>query len=387
MIQKAIDETHTVGGGTVRLEAGKAVCGSLELKSGVELFLAHGSELTAADEPALFPPLADHDPSITANSKAGALIQAKGAKDIAVTGTGVIRGGGKKDQKPDWKTAQNLFRPGMVYLESCQGVRFENISLLESRWWTMHLRRCEKIWIRGITMDSNWPNSDGIDPDGCRDMIISDCHLVCGDDCIVAKSTNGDDCENLVVTNCLLETNFAALKLGTESFGVFRNITLTNCVCRSHVGFGIYMKDDGLVENIQVSGLVLDCFSEYPILLDAMPRYYDSGKPAGRIRNVRVSNCTIKSAGRVWVEGDRPGAVSNITLQGIDWTLTGRLPEKPSPKPTGTVRIKIDPNRPPYEENRSQIIARHVENLRVGDWSLSGADADQRSKPLVAKVE
>ena len=386
-LQKAIDETHQKGGGTVCLKAGKAVCGSLELRSGVELCLAHGSELTASGDPALFPPLADHDPSITANSKAGALIQAKGADNIALTGTGRIRGGGEAQNKPDWKTAQDLFRPGMVYLEDCEGVRFENISLLESRWWTMHLRRCRKIRVRGVTMNSTWPNSDGIDPDGCRDILISDCHLICGDDCIVVKSTNGDNCENMVVTNCLLETSCAALKVGTESFGAFRNITLSNCVCRSHVGVGIYLKDGGLAENIQASNLVLDCYSAYPILMDAMPRYYDSGKPAGHIRNIRVSNCTVRSGGRVWIEGDRPGAVTNISLHGIDWTLTEPLPEKPLPKPAGSARITIDPDRPAFEENRSHIIARQVENLKVGDWSLSGADADQRQNPLVAEVK
>ena len=293
-IQAAVNAAHAAGGGTVVLAPGVHRCGSIELKSGVELHLAHGSRLVAENDSALSPVLVDHDPKLTANKACGALLQARGAKDVAVTGTGTLDGGGAWKTAPDWLSAQSIFRPAMAYLEECEGMRIEGVSFVGAKWWCLHLRRCRHVRIHAVRMCHNWPNSDGIDPDGCRDVLISDCDLICGDDCIVAKSTQGDECENFVITNCLLATPCACFKLGTESRGAFRNITLSNCVLRGDVGFALYMKDGGLMENIHGSQLLFATDSAYPILIDAMPRDYRSGKAAGTIRNVRLGPCGVR---------------------------------------------------------------------------------------------
>jgi hypothetical protein len=360
------------------LGAGIHSCGSLELKSGVELYLAHGSRLLAADDPALYPPLVDHDASLTANKGHGALLQAKDGADIAISGSGTVDGGGDWEAAPDWLTAQAMFRPATLYFEGCQQVRIEGVRFVGAKWWCLHLRRCEQVRVRGVCMRHKWPNSDGIDPDGCRDVIISDCDFLCGDDCIVAKSTQGDDCDGLVVTNCILRTSCAAFKLGTESRGSFRNICISNCVLRGDVGFALYMKDGGTMENIQGLNLSFDGDSAYPILIDAMPRDYRSGAPAGSIRNMRLSQCSVRGSGRVWVEGPADGGVENIRLTDIDWVLTAPLVAQPQPKPLGSARVVVDPRRPAYHEARAQILAVHVCNLTVSGWSISGADARQR---------
>ncbi|HHT36025.1 MAG TPA: glycoside hydrolase family 28 protein, partial [Firmicutes bacterium] len=93
-------------------------------------------------------------------------------------------------------------------------------------------------------------NTDGIDPDGCRNVTISDCKITTGDDSIVIKSTEGDLSENITVTNCILSSRHAALKLGTEAIGDVKNITFSNCVIRSNVGLALYMKDGSNYENI-----------------------------------------------------------------------------------------------------------------------------------------
>jgi len=63
-------------------------------------------------------------------------------------------------------------------------------------------------------------NSDGIDPDHCKNVRISNCHIECGDDCIVLKNS-GDykkygDCENITIKGCTLISTSAALIFGTE---------------------------------------------------------------------------------------------------------------------------------------------------------------------------
>jgi hypothetical protein len=373
--QSLLDQAAEAGGGRVEIPPGVHVCGSLELKSGVELHLCQGARLRAAEDPALFPARIHYEASRTANEKCGALLFARNAEEVAVTGFGTLDGGGDWDACPDWKSAQSIFRPAVGFFEGCSGLRIEGVRIIGAKWWTLHLLRCEDTMIRGIRMRSNWPNSDGIDPDGCRRMIISDCHLICGDDCIVLKSTAGDTCEDICVSNCVLETPKACLKIGTESLGLFRNISMANCVLKGDVALGLYMKDGGLIENVQAANLLADVTSDYPFLIDAMPRDYRENIPAGTIRNVSIRSCQVRSQGRIWVEGTADQPLENISLVDIAWDATGPIPEAPEPKPTGSARVIIDPERPKYEAQPSHIVAVQVKDLHVKGVRLHGQDA------------
>ncbi len=376
-IQKQIDTLSGQGGGTLLVPPGTWTCGSLRLRSGLEIHLEAGAVLQASTDESLYPPVGDHDPAITANAHLRSFFWACGEEHLSIRGPGRIDGGGTPESCPDWQTAQDMFRPALFYLQDCTGLRFTGCELVNSKWWCLHLRRCEEIQIRGVMMKHTWPNSDGIDPDGCRNLIISDCHLRCGDDCIVFKSTQGDDLENAVVTNCILETRHACFKLGTESFGVFRNITVSNCVMKGHVAFGLYMKDGGLMENIRGMNLVVDTTSEWPILLDAMARYYDEGKPAGQIRNVCLSDCSFTGEGRIWLEGTEDQPLEAIRLQNLDWHVNGPVPSPATTKPTGSARTRSDPSRPAYEQEDAHILAINCPGVQIEGVRLSGTGKDR----------
>lgn len=376
-LQQEIDTLGHAGGGQLTIPPGLWECGSLRLRSGVEIHLAPGATLKAADDPTLFDPVGEHDPAITANAKLRAFLWARDEVDIAIRGPGRLDGGGTPETRPDWTLAQDLFRPALCYLQDCRRIRVEDADLVHSKWWCLHLRRCDHVQVRGVRMDHSWPNSDGIDPDGCRNVLISDCTLKCGDDCIVFKSTQGDPNENAVISNCILETHHACFKLGTESFGAFRNITLSNCVMRGHVAFGLYMKDGGLMENIRAMNLVIDTTSEWPLLIDAMARYHDADRPAGTIRNVALADCTFTGPGRVWLEGPADTPLQNIRLRNIDWNVTGPVPSPPKTKPTGSARTRIQPDRPDYAADPAHILAIRAPDLRVEGLHLSGPDAER----------
>lgn len=375
--QTLIDRAAARGGGRVEVPPGLHVCGSLELKSGVELHLNSGAVLKATENCALFPPLARHGANGSVNDHCSALLFARRAQEVAISGFGTIDGGGDWEACPDWKSAQEIFRPAIGFFSDCAGLRLEGVRVVGSKWWTFHLLRCYETVIRGIRMRSNWPNSDGIDPDGCHRMIISDCHLVCGDDCIVLKSTKGDTCQDICVNNCVLETPKACLKIGTETLGAFRNISLANCVLKGDVAFGLYMKDGGVIENVQAVNLLVDSTSDYPFLIDAMPRDYRKGLPPGAIRNIALRGCQVRGPGRIWLEGTQQQPLENITLSDIQWEVTGPIPEHPRPKPLGSARVVVDPHRPAYEVQRTHLIAVEVKDLRVREFYLYGQDAQR----------
>ena len=74
--------------------------------------------------------------------------------------------------------------------------------ILYSDAWTVHLYRCDNVLIDGITIRNNYfrTNSDGIDPVSSKNVRISNCHIMAGDDCIVLKTREGHPCENVVVS-------------------------------------------------------------------------------------------------------------------------------------------------------------------------------------------
>jgi len=243
--QAAIDQCHAQGGGRVTVPAGGYLCAGVVLKSGVELHLERNAtilgSLVAEDYAHVQERLGESARvSGLANENGGAVILADGARDISITGLGKIdgqaHGPAPRDPRPD-------FRGKSVHFRNCENVLVEGVTLQYADSWCLHLERCERVFVRGVTIfnDIARINSDGIDPDSCTDVIISDCHIVAGDDCIVIKALKDLPAEYITVTNCVLETSCAGLKLGTESVGDIRHVTFSNCVIKGcRAGIALY---------------------------------------------------------------------------------------------------------------------------------------------------
>ena len=81
-------------------------------------------------------------------------------------------------------------RPRMINLYRCKNVLISGLTVLNSPSWNLHPVLCDNVIIDGVTIRSpdDSPNTDGIDPDSCRNMRISNCYISVGDDCITIKS-------------------------------------------------------------------------------------------------------------------------------------------------------------------------------------------------------
>ena len=123
-----------------------------------------------------------------------ALIVNPGYDNMSVTGSGTI---GKRP-------AQCLFMRGAKNL-TVSGIR-----VIDAPCWTLTFSECENVKLTGLTIDTdlNIPNDDGIHISACKGVIISDCHITSGDDCIALSCiTNWDrPCEDIVITNCGLKS-------------------------------------------------------------------------------------------------------------------------------------------------------------------------------------
>lgn len=268
-IQQAIDECFAQGGGQVVVPSGRFLTGGLRLRSNVELHLSAGSVLSFSTDPADYQVITARWEGVKQEVYA-ACIYAEDAENIAVTGFGTLEGNGA-----DW---WHLFRnhpedlayprPTLVSFQRCENVTLRDFRCLNSPSWTIHPLLSENITIDSLKIKNpaDSPNTDGIDPESCKNVRISNCHIDVGDDCIAVKAgTEGTkervSCENLTITNCTMVHGHGGVVLGSEMSGDIRNVTISNCVFQE-TDRGIRLKSrrgrGGTVEDIRVTNIVMD---------------------------------------------------------------------------------------------------------------------------------
>ena len=313
-IQAAIDEAAAVGGGIVRIAPGVHRTGSLRLRSFVELHLESGARLEFVPDPSLYPvidaswegaPAKIHQPCIFADGEEG----------VAVTGLSTIDGGGEFW----WNTVRageelGGARPTLISFRHSTRVTIRDVVLENSPAWTVHPYRCDDVRISGVRIKNpaDSPNTDGIDPESCRNVRIIDCHIDVGDDCIAIKagteasSADPAPCENVVIAGCTMLAGHGGVVIGSEMSGGVRGVVISDCVFDG-TDRGVRLKTrrgrGGIVEDLRISNIVMRnvavpfvfnpfyfCGPEgkLPRVSDRNPLPVDAGTP--RIRRVFISN-------------------------------------------------------------------------------------------------
>ncbi len=329
-IQKSINYCFERGGGEICIPNGTFYVGALFLRDNVSINLLPGAILKASG---------NKEDYIVNGELQKALLNAFDSKNISVYGNGKIDGNcieyqdiiTKLDQKEVHISGKKDFRPKMVYFENCIELSFLNIFIENAPFWTMHFLGCEDVIIDSIRIKNplNLANSDGIDPDHCKNFRISNCHIECADDCIVMKNTYGGlkygACENITISNCTLISTSAGVKIGTESYSDFKNIVVSNCtISRSNRGLAIQLRDNGNVENILYNNITIETRRFYsrwwgkaePIYVTVNKRYEDS--ELGSLKNIYFNNISCKGENGIFIRGVEDNIIKNINLSNIN---------------------------------------------------------------------
>ena len=269
-IGKLIDQVEAAGGGTIYFPAGQYVTGTITLKSNMTLYLDAGAVLLASDIRSEYPFIDDKlIPGWDGVTK-GAIITAFHAENIAVMGRGKIDGRGYNwwHKSTDGTTRDG--RPRTLQFFSCENIRIDGITIVNSPMWTIHPVCCNNITVHGVTIQNPWdsPNTDGINPESCSNVHISNCHIDVGDDCITIKSGTQNDnyqrkkpCENITISNCTMDNGHGGVVIGSEMSGGVKNVVISNCVfCGTDRGIRIKTrrKRGGTVEDIRVTNIVMN---------------------------------------------------------------------------------------------------------------------------------
>src|SRR5215831_867746 len=339
-LQKAIDACGKAGGGQVYIPPGEYTSAQLHLRSGVRLYVEAGATIYATLDSRQYD-----------DAKKAALIYGEDLHDIALEGAGTLDGQASYEwhlntitdhyilpnQRQMEAAGKPLMRsfpvsygketvyPRMVLLLRCTDVRIAGLKFLRSRSWTINPYACRRLVIDGVYIYSSQKEAvwaDGIDPDGCQDVHISNSTIETGDDAIVFYSSGiwgpALPTENVTVTNCRLSSSSSALKFCDGNRNAVRRVAVDNVVItNSNRGLAFMVFDGGVVEDVVISNVTIEThrFDWFwwgdgdPIHFNIKRRSEIDGvkregeRRAGIIRNVTLRNILAHGEGTSFIEG------------------------------------------------------------------------------------
>lgn len=345
-INLAISACSNVGGGKVIVPEGFWLTGAIELKSGVNLVLEKNAVLQFVFQPELYPIVKTRWEGLDCWNLSPCVYAFK-ARNVAITGQGVIDGGGTNETwwkwcgaaKYGWKEGvisqrngsrarllqmaedgvpadqrrfgpEDGLRPQLINFNQCDGVLIEDVTLLRSPFWVIHPLLSKNITVRGVQINNDGPNGDGCDPESCDGVLIENCYFNTGDDCIAIKSGRNNDgrlwnrpSQNIIVRNCEMKNGHGGVVIGSEISGGCRNVYAENNVMDSpNLDRVIRIKTNscrgGIIENIYARNIIVGQCGESVLKINLD---YEHNEICCRgfnptVRNVSIDNITCNKS-------------------------------------------------------------------------------------------
>lgn len=270
----------------VYFPAGVYRISSLFLKSHTRIELAEGAELRAFTDRAKFPTFPgmiesyDEKEEYNLGTWEGnplpmfsGVICGIGVEDVVIYGRGTINGNASKETWwKDPKVMNIAFRPRLFFISGCKDITLQGVKFCNSPSWTLHPYFSDNLRFIGVTVNNpaDSPNTDGLDPESCKNVEILGVTFSLGDDCIAVKSgkiymgrKHKTPSENIHVRQCLMENGHGAVTVGSEMAGGVVNLTVEDCIFR-HTDRGLRIKTrrgrgkDAILSNIVFRNLTLD---------------------------------------------------------------------------------------------------------------------------------
>jgi len=367
-IKKAINACNKAGGGRVVVPAGNFYTGPVYLKSNVNLHLNKGAKLLFSTRPDDYLPLVPTRWEGVELMNYSSLIYAYKEHNIAITGEGVLDGQATNENWWPWKgkaeygwkpgtpnqtdkgnrpvlfdmaekdvpLADRKFgnghylRPQFVQPYLCDNILIQGVKIINSPMWILHPVLCNNMTIDGVNVESSGPNTDGCDPESCKNVLIKNCYFNTGDDCIAIKSGRNRDgrrinipSENIVIQNCTMANGHGGIVIGSEISGGVKNVFAENCQMNSPLlDRALRIKTSsargGVTDGIYLRNINVGQVKEEAILITMF--YEDTGEFMPTIRNIEVQNMQVEKGGKtgIVVEGYTKMPVQNLKLKNVN---------------------------------------------------------------------
>lgn len=229
-VQQAVDAAAKVGG-TVLVDGGSYPMSTVELRSGVTLFITPGSFLAARPDGKGF--------------RHKALLYGRDLTNVTLTGGGGLEGEGHRfglrpalpqnctkpadlidviEMRRTYRAQLRFAHPskygGLLCLEQCQGVHIHHFLFQNSAHWTCRLQMCRDVRIEyaAIRNNRNVANADGFDIVGGQDLIFRHCMVSTADDGFVFKHAvwlgSSGEMRHILVEDCRIDSRTNCIKIG-----------------------------------------------------------------------------------------------------------------------------------------------------------------------------
>jgi len=383
----AIDFLSSEGGGHLVVPAGIWYTGPITLKDNIDLHLEYGAVVLFSSDRNLYPVINTVFEGLDTR-RCESPIHAEGAKNISITGSGVIDGNGddwravkkSKMTASEWKAKlatggvlnekgdvwypdegfikaeqtanmnvpdpsldedeiKSFLRPVMISFRNCENVLLEGCLFQNSPAWNIHPLMCKNVIIKDITVrnPSYSQNGDGIDIESCKDVILVNSTFDCGDDGICVKSGKDEDgrrraapCEGLIVDGCTVYHGHGGFVVGSEMSGGVKNVKVSNCrFLGTDVGlrFKSTRGRGGIVEGIWIDGMYMTEIVTDAVLFDL---FYGGKSAVEAAEEGDGSNAVVEYAVDETTPAFRDIHISNIVCAGAGRAMFfNGLPEMP----------------------------------------------------------
>lgn len=358
MLQKAVDKLAAKGGGKLTVQSGTyRLHGTLHLRSNTELHLEDGALLLFSGVADDFLPVVQTRWEGTDLLGRSAMIYANGAKNIAITGKGVIDAQGGKEmarwgmtadteqfqenthgthgetiEMPDVrrlralgdvKGSERIFgkgthlRPCAVEFYACSRILIEGVTIKDSPFWCIHPVYCDNVTVRGISIDSHFPNNDGCDPESSRNVLIENCLFRTGDDAVAIKSGRDADgrrvgrpSENIVIRHCRFFSECNGLCIGSEMSGGVSNVLMYDVEIgnvKNALLFKSNLDRGGYIRNVFVDSINIASAQGAVLRFETNYFGYRGGNYPAQYEHFRISRVNAGKAAGYGVYYDGPG--------------------------------------------------------------------------------
>lgn len=357
-IQEAVDSCSSMGGGAVIIPAGEWTTGPIHLKSNIHLRLEENSKVIFSSRPEDYLPVVFTRWEGMECYNYSPLIYAADCSDISVSGKGLLFGNGshwwhwkglqqaaadrlcyaQADGVPVeeriYGTPEAALRPSFIQFINCKNVTLQDFTVTEGPQWTIHPVYCENVLIRGVTVKTTGPNTDGLNPDSCRHVLIENCSFSTGDDCIAINSGMNEDgwrvnrpCTDIEIRNCTMDGGHGGIVIGSAISGGVSDIYAHDLTIKNTMQ-GIRLKTmrgrGGYIKNAVFENIRIDDVSRQAIHMN-MFYEFSTVTPRSDVPSV-WENITVKnvhgsgSAIGIELRGLPESPIENVVLKDIRLT-------------------------------------------------------------------
>ena len=384
-IQNAIDHCAKEGGGTVLLENGQYVSGTLRLPSDVTLKIEGNARLLASRDIRDYREDVHHNRYRNEQALDRCLIYAEDAENIGILGSGEINGCSEA-----FPNEGSIYRPMMLRFLRCKNIRLSDIRLYNAAAWTTAFLDSSHIWVDRVDIQNQKRyNGDGLDFDGCSHVYVRDCHILGTDDNLCLQSGSREyPVHDIHVSGCTFSSVCAAIRIGLKSIGSIYNVVVQNCTMHNvwREGIKVECTEGGEISDVLIDNIAMRNVSR-PVFLILNNRFEPNGwgssvelqevPEIGVVKRITISNLHAAddeemarphlrfgndimgspSFNGIRIDAPKEHPIEEVTLRNLHYTSIG-----------GVRLADIPEQYPEVVDRRKDAVSESSENY-YPDWS------------------